>query len=188
MSSAKTPPGPNATRGPKTGSWTRPASSSVPPSIIGCTIDGSADPVCGSSNGVGTRHVEGDAARFRLVCTRLGGLHDHGVAERFGSRHGVLRGGRDTIRDQRNPVRGQQLVRVGRIEPAIVRLRERALDDTSAASRSTSASDWHRPKGPPQPIGPLGGATERPGGRLGEREGGGCPRPDAAPPECHRRS
>ena len=31
ISSAKTPPGPNATSGPKTGSWTMPASSSVPP-------------------------------------------------------------------------------------------------------------------------------------------------------------
>ena len=38
INSASTPPGPKPTSGPKTGSWTSPASSSVPPLSIGCTI------------------------------------------------------------------------------------------------------------------------------------------------------
>ena len=144
----------------------------MPPTIMGCTTTGA--PI----RSVAARTASAlDKSRamppVSVLCTRLGGLHDDGVAERFGSRHGFPRGRRDTIRDQRNPVCHQQLVQIGRIQPAVVRLRERALDDDE---RSLSVDVVERRRGaewPPQPVGPLGGATERPGGGLRKREGSG---------------
>ena len=81
ISSARTPPGPKATSGPKTGSCTTPASSSAPPLTIGCTMTGAADPLRRRAHGVLVREVERDAARLRLVRARRGGLDDDGEAE-----------------------------------------------------------------------------------------------------------
>ena len=81
ISSAKTPPGPNATSGPKIGSWTTPASSSAPPRTIGWTSTGSADPLDRRADRRPRREVEGDPAGLGLVRAGGGGLDDGREAE-----------------------------------------------------------------------------------------------------------
>ena len=71
ISSASTPPGPNATSGPKTGSWTTPASSSTPPCDHRLHDDGRADPrrppraTSSSSRGRARRRRSRSCARRR---------------------------------------------------------------------------------------------------------------------------
>ena len=138
--------------------------------------DGSADPVCGGSNGVGTRQVQGDAARFRLVCTRLAR-----TSRRRGSRaiRQPRRRPRRLTRHDPGPAGIPYATSSSRVSAGSSQRSSECESarstTTSAASRSTSSSDGHGAEWPPQPVGPLGGATERPGGGLGEREGSAAP-------------
>ena len=70
ISSANTPPGPNATSGPKTGSCATPGEQ------LDAALDhrlhdhGAADPLGRGANGLGVGEVERDAAGLRLVRAR----------------------------------------------------------------------------------------------------------------------
>ena len=63
ISSASTPPGPKATSGPNTGSWTTPARSSALPLSIGWTSDGGADARCRGTHLLLVVESERDSAR-----------------------------------------------------------------------------------------------------------------------------
>ena len=70
ISSASTPPGPNATSGPKTGSWTTPASSSAPPVEERLHDHRRADPLDRRRAPALVAEVERDAADLGLVDAR----------------------------------------------------------------------------------------------------------------------
>ena len=152
ISSAKTPPGPNATSGPKTGSWTTPASSSVPPVEVLLHDHRRADPL-DRRRAPAARPARSSAiaAALRLVRARRRGLDDDRVAD-------LLRGGDRLVRAPRRcapatsgmPYAVEQLagLRRGRASPR-------------PRPRRPPARRRGRSRRAPAPFPPAGAATRR---------------------------
>ena len=143
ISSARTPPGPNATSGPKTGSWTTPASSSTPPCDHRLDDERRADPLGRLAHRVLVAEVERDAARLRLV--RAGGrrLDDDREAElRAPRRPPRRRVAASALRDERDAVGLEQRARLRRVEPASP-LR-RVVDDVAGGLAIDAVEVGHR--------------------------------------------
>ncbi len=102
--------------------------------------DREADPLGGRPNRRLVLEVERDAAGLGLVRAGGGRLDDGREAELGGCRDrrvGVLG---DPLGHERQAVGGEQLARLGGIEPRVLGALERALDDLRSGSRGRSPS------------------------------------------------
>ena len=112
ISSANTPPGPNATSGPKSGSCTMPASSSVPPRIIGCTRTGPPIRSAAARTSSSVSRFKRDAAALGLVHACGCRLEHDRVSQGARCVDRFVGAGDDQLRDDRDPVGRQECARV----------------------------------------------------------------------------
>ena len=169
ISSARTPPGPNATSGPKTGSCTTPASSSAPPRTNGCTKERRPDALGRFEDGSLAGEVESDAALLGLVRSGSGRLEHDREAElvrRLDRRRGRLR---DALRHERHAVRLEQATRLVGVEPATAR--RQGLVHNAPGLVAVALELGHRARRLAEPLAALDRKRERLRGRLGIGEG-----------------
>ena len=166
ISSARTPPGPNATSGPKTGSCTMPARSSVPPRTIGCTISG--PPIRSAA-----ARISSSVSRFSatpplsVLCTPAAAvLSDDGTPElRPRPRCRRRRRRRRCSGTSGTPYAERSVRASRRVEPDVVGRGERRLDDAAVLLRGRR----RRASGPCRPA----AAAIRPVPRRARAPGGG---------------
>ena len=184
ISSASTPPGPNATSGPKTGSCTIPASSSAPPCEHRLDDHRGADPLAAGRTASASARSRATPPTS-VLC--MPGAADLTTAGKPSSRAAAparrrrRRGARG--RAAAPYARGARASSPGR---ASRRPRRASARSTTAlrAARSMPASSGTDAGRPPEPLGALGGTAERPRGRLRVRERGDARSRRAAPPGC----
>ena len=171
ISSARTPPGPNATSGPNSGSCTSPASSSTPPRSIGCTITGQPMRAAAAVTAASSRRSSATPP-LSVLCEPAAALLTTTGKPELPRRVGrFLRRACVALRDERDAVRLEQQLRLVGVEPARRRRGSSArLTISAAAARSMPVELGDDPGRPVQPVGPLGGAAERAGRRFRVRK------------------
>ena len=79
---------------------------------------------------------------------------------------------RDRLADERDPVGKQESAGVGRLEPGVVSIGQRAVDN-SRGRNAVYLQVGNGAKRPAKPVRALGGTTQSASRRLGVDEGGG---------------